>query len=85
MAVSDIVRQLGISEQIFYRGKKHYGGMQSECVRELKIRQDENSQLKKLVAELSLDNAILQDAASKSGAARARVARRFRARGEPAD
>lgn len=71
MAVCDIVRQLGISEQTFYRWKKQYGGMQSEGVRELKILQDENARLKKLVAELSLDKAILQDVASKNGGARA--------------
>jgi putative transposase len=65
MAVGDIVRQLGISEQTFYRWKKQYGGMQSEGVRELKVLQDENARLKKLVAELSLDKAILQDVASK--------------------
>ena len=65
MAVSDIVRQLGISEQTFYRWKKQYAGMQVEGVRELKILQDENARLKKLVAELSLDKAILQDVASK--------------------
>ena len=65
MAVSDIVRQRGISEQTFYRWKKQYGGMQSEGVRVLRILQDENARLKKLVAELSLDKAILQDVASK--------------------
>jgi putative transposase len=65
MEVSDIVRQLGISEQTFYRWKKQYPGMQVEGVRELKILQDENARLKKLVAELSLDKAILQDVASK--------------------
>jgi putative transposase len=65
MAVSDIVRQLGISEQTFYRWKKQYAGMQVEGVRELKILQEENARLKKLVAELSLDKAILQDVASK--------------------
>jgi putative transposase len=65
MAVSDIVRQLGISEQTFYRWKKQYAGMQVEGVRGLKILQDENTRLKKLVAELSLDKAILQDVASK--------------------
>lgn len=71
MAVSDIVRQLGISEQTFYRWKKQYAGMQVEGVRELKILPEENTRLKKLVAELSLDKAILQDVASKSGTARA--------------
>ena len=65
VAVSDIVRQLGISEQTFYRWKKQYAGMQVEGVRELKILQEENARLKKLVAELSLDEAILQDVASK--------------------
>jgi putative transposase len=65
MAVGDIVRQLGISEQTFYRWKKQYGGMQPEGVRELKILQDENARLKKLVAELSLDKAILQDVNAK--------------------
>lgn len=65
MSVSDIVRQLGILEQTFYRWKKQYAGMQVEGVRELKILQEENARLKKLVAELSLDKAILQDVASK--------------------
>lgn len=67
MAAGDIVRQLGISEQTFYRWKKQYSSIQSEQVQELKQLQDENSQLKKLMAELSLDKAILQDAAAKSG------------------
>ena len=65
MAMSDIVRQLGISEQTFYRWKKQYAVMQVEGVRELKILQEENARLKKLVVELSLDKAILQDVASK--------------------
>ena len=65
MAVVDLVRQIGISEQTFYRWKKVYGGMQADQVRELKLLQDENSRLKKLVAELSLDKAILQDVAAK--------------------
>ena len=55
MPVADLIRQIGISEQTFYRWKKQYAGMQSDQVRELK----------KLVAELSLDKAILQDVASK--------------------
>jgi putative transposase len=66
MAVADIIRQVGISEQTFYRWKKQYAGMQSDQVRELKQLQDENARLKKLVAELSLDKAILQDVAAKN-------------------
>ena len=66
MAVADIIRQVGISEQTFCRWKKQYAGMQSDQVRELKQLQDENARLKKLVAELSLDKAILQDVAAKN-------------------
>ena len=66
MPVADIIRRVGISEQTFYRWKKQYAGMQSDQVRELKQLQDENARLKKLVAELSLDKAILQDVAAKN-------------------
>jgi putative transposase len=65
MAVSDVTRQMGISEQTFYRWKKQYAGLQSDQVRELKQLQDESVRLKRLVAELSLDKAILQDINSK--------------------
>ncbi len=61
MPVADLIRQLGISEQTFYRWKKQYAGLQSDQVRELKQLQEENARLKRLVAELSLDKAILQD------------------------
>lgn len=66
MPVADIIRQVGVSEQTFYRWKKLYGGLQSDQVRELKVLQEENGRLKKLVAELSLDKAILQDVATKN-------------------
>ena len=65
MAVADLIRQIGISEQTFYRWKKQYGGLQSEQVRELKQLAEENARLKKLVAELSLDKSVLQDVLSK--------------------
>ncbi len=65
LSVADLTRQVGISEQTFYRWKKQYGGLQSDQVREFKVLQDENARLKKLVAELSLDKAILQDIHSK--------------------
>ena len=61
MTVAAASRQLGVSEQAIYRWKKVYGGLQSDQVRELKLLQEENARLKKLVAELSLDKAILQD------------------------
>ena len=65
MPVAEIVRHVGISEQTFYRWKKQYAGLQSDQVRELKQLQDENVRLKKLVAELILDKAILQDINAK--------------------
>jgi putative transposase len=66
MPVADLIRRVGISEQTFYRRKKQYAGLQSDQVRELKQLQDENGRLKKLVADLSLDKAILQDIAAKN-------------------
>ena len=65
MPVADVIRQMGISEQTFYRWKKQYAGLQSDQVREFKQLQDENMRLKKVVAELTLDKAILQDVVSK--------------------
>lgn len=65
MAVADLVHQLGISEMTYYRWKKRYGGLESDQVRELKQVLDENARLKKLLAELSLDKAVLQDVLSK--------------------
>ncbi|MBR8460520.1 transposase [Burkholderia dolosa] len=65
MPVVDVIQQVGISKQTFYRWKKQYAGMQSDQVRELKLLQEANARLTKRVAELSLDKAILQDVASK--------------------
>ena len=65
MPVADVIRQIGISELTFYRWKKQYAGLQSDQVREFKQLQDENMRLKKVVAELTLDKAILQDVVSK--------------------
>ena len=65
MAVADACRKMGISEQTFYRGKKQYGSLEPDQARELKQLQEENARLKKLVADLSLDKAILQDIAAK--------------------
>ena len=65
MVVGDVCRQVGISEQTFYRWKKTYGGMLPSEARELKQLRDENVKLKRLVADLSLDKAMLQDVVSK--------------------
>lgn len=63
--VSAVVRQLGVSEQTYYRWKKEYGGLDKTQVRKLKALEKENLQLKTLVADLSLDNAILKEVLSK--------------------
>ncbi len=65
MAVADACRKMGISEQIVYRWKKQYGSLEPDQARELKQLKEENARLKKLVADLSLDKAILQDIAAK--------------------
>ena len=65
LPVADMVRQTGISEQTFYRWKKQYAGLESTQVGELKQLSEENARLKKLVADLSLDKAVLQDVLSK--------------------
>lgn len=59
--VGDVCRQIGVSEQAFYRWKKEYGGMLPSEARELKPWRDENATLKRLVADLSLDKVMLQD------------------------
>ena len=60
--VEQICRNLGISDVTYYRWRKEYGGMQVEQARRLKDIEQENVRLKKLVADLSLDNAILKEA-----------------------
>ncbi len=61
--VENICRKLGITDVTYYRWRKEYGGMQVEQARRLKDLEQENSRLKKLVAELSLDNSILKEVA----------------------
>lgn len=63
--VRQVVKQLGITEQTYYRWRKEYGGMDKSQARKLKDLERENAQLKKLVADLSLDKAILEEALSK--------------------
>ena len=65
LPAGDIARKLDIAEQTFYRWKKQYGGLEATEVRELTQLREENAKLKKLVAELSLDKAMLQEIAAK--------------------
>jgi transposase-like protein len=59
----EVCRKLGITEQTYYRWRREYGGMRVEQAKRLKELERENTRLKKLVADLSLDNAILKEAA----------------------
>lgn len=63
--VRDVCRELGVSEQSFYTWKRKYGGMGISELRELRQLRDENKQLKRIVAELTLDKHILQEVLSK--------------------
>ena len=63
--VSEVVQQLGVSEQTYYRWEKEYGGLDKTQARKLKALEKDNLQLKTLVADLSLDNAILKEVLSK--------------------
>ncbi len=55
-------RKIGVTEQTYYRWRREYGGMRIEQARRLKELEKENTRLKRLVADLSLDNAILKEA-----------------------
>jgi len=63
--VAELVRQVSVSEQTFYRWKKKYSGLEVAQVRGLKQVREENVRLKRLVADLTLDKAMLQDVLSK--------------------
>ncbi len=64
MSVPEVSRKLGVTEQTYYRWRKEYGGLKTDQARKLKDLEKENARLKKLVADLSLDKAMLQEVAS---------------------
>jgi len=59
--VEEVCRKAGISQQTYYRWRKKYGGLMPSEMKRLKQLEEENANLKKLVADLSLDRAMLQD------------------------
>ena len=60
--VREVCRQLGISEQTYYRWRQKYGGMAPDVAKQLKALEKENGRLKRLVAEQALDIQILKEA-----------------------
>ena len=63
--VEEVCRKMGISDATFYNWRKKFGGLGPSEVRRLKQLEEENAKLKRLVAELSLDKAMLQDVLAK--------------------
>ena len=61
--IAVVSRKIGVSAHTYYRWRKEYGGLRVEQAKKLKSLEKENARLKKLVADLSLDNAILKEAA----------------------
>ena len=64
--VAEAVRQSEITENTYYRWRKEYGGMDTTDAKRLKELEKENARLKRLVADLSLDNLVLKDVNSKN-------------------
>ena len=62
-SVGEACRQIGVSEQTYYNWRKEYGGLRVDQAKRFKQLEQENGRLKKLVADLSMDNAILKEAA----------------------
>jgi putative transposase len=63
--VAELIRKVGITEQTYYRWKAKYAGLEVDQVRQIKQLRDENTKLKQLVAELTLDKTMLQDVLRK--------------------
>jgi putative transposase len=69
-SVGEICRKMGVADATFYRWKKVYAGMGVSEIRRLKQLEEENAKLKRLVADLTLDKSMLQDALRKKGEGR---------------
>lgn len=67
MKVEEICRQHGISNATYYNWKSKYGGMEASDVKRLKELQEENDRLKKMYADVSLENAAMKDLFAKKG------------------
>jgi putative transposase len=65
LTIAQVCQRLAISEQTFHRWRNHYGGLKADEAKRLKELHAENARLKRLVAELALDNQMLQEVAQK--------------------
>lgn len=63
MSMEEMLRQLGVSDATYYKWRREYGGLRVDQAKRLKELEQENSRLRKVVSDLSIDNAILKEAA----------------------
>ena len=65
LAVGDVCREHAISSATFYKWRSKYGGMDTSMISDMKVMEDENRRLKKMFAELSMQNELLKEALGK--------------------
>jgi putative transposase len=65
MALADVCREHAISSATFYKWRSKYGGMDASMIADMKVMEDENRRLKKMFAELSMQNELLKEALGK--------------------
>ena len=63
VSIEEVMRQLGVSDATYYKWRKEYGGLRVDQAKRLKEMEQENNRLRKVVADLSIDNSILKEAA----------------------
>jgi transposase-like protein len=63
MSIEEVMRQLGVSDATYYKWRKEYGGLRVDQAKRLKELEAENSRLRRVVADLTIDNSILKEAA----------------------
>ena len=63
MSIEEVMRQLGVSDATYYKWRKEYGGLRINQAKRLKELEQENGRLRKVVADLTIDNSILKEAA----------------------
>ncbi len=84
-SMKEVIRDLGVSEQTYYRWRREYGGMKTSQAKRLKELEKENQRLKRAVADLTVDNMILKEASAEAlcgaGPAAARGEREASVRG----
>ena len=69
-SVAEVCRSLGVTEQTYYRWRKEYGGLKMDQAKRLKVLEQENTRLRRAVADLTLDKQILQEVTRGNGSAR---------------